>query len=132
MNRLWQSAAILGLFALTGCGTFIDRIAPDEVRNGKIYFEDLRQRHVDHILQSFDPGADKEQLRSQLGKVFALVPQEEPLGVQTLGASTECKGSGVCTKLIILEYKYADHWLLFQLTVSNQSILKSQQNPHKC
>ena len=96
-------------------------MAPDEVRNGKSYFEELRQRQVDQIIQAFDPNADKDQLRSQLGQVFALVPQEEPLGVETLGASTECKGSGVCTKLIILEYKYPDRWILFRLTVSNQS-----------
>lgn len=96
-------------------------MAPDEVRNGKSYFEELRRRQADQIIQSFDPSDDKDQLRSQLGKVFALVPQEEPLGVETLGASTECKGSGVCTKLIVLEYKYPDRWILFRVTVSNQS-----------
>jgi hypothetical protein len=121
VRRLWKSAAVPMLLALTGCGWFINRMAPDEVRNGKSYFEELRQRQIDQILQSFDPSDDRDQLRSQLGKVFALVPQEEPLGVETLGASTECKGSGVCTKLLVLEYKYPDHWVLFRVTVSNQS-----------
>jgi hypothetical protein len=121
VKRLWKSVAVLVLLGLTGCGWFINRMAPDEVRNGKSYFEELRQRQVDQILESFDPSDDRDQLRSQLGKVFALVPEGEPLGVETLGASTECKGSGVCTKLIVLEYKYPDHWVLFRVTVSNQS-----------
>jgi len=121
MKQLWKFAAVLVLLGLTGCGWLIDRVAPDEVRNGKSYFEELRQRQVDQIVQSFDSGDDKDILRSQLEKVFALVPQEEPLGVKTLGASTECKGSGVCTKLIVLEYKYPDRWILFRVTVSNKS-----------
>jgi hypothetical protein len=121
VKRVWKSAAVLVLLGVTGCGWFIDRMAPNEVRNGKSYFEELRQRQVDQIIQSFDPSDDKDQLRSQLVDVFALVPQQEPLGVKTLGASTECKGSGICTKLIILEYKYPDRWILFRVTVSNQS-----------
>ena len=121
MKRPWKPAAALVLLGLTGCGWFINRMAPDEVRNGKSYFDELRQRQVDQILESFDPSFDRDQLRSQLGKVFPLVPQQEPLGVETLGASTECKGTGVCTKLIVLEYKYPDHWILFRVTVSNQS-----------
>jgi hypothetical protein len=94
---------------------------PDEIRNGESYFEELRQRQVDQILQSFDPSYDKDQLRTQLWRAVALVPQQEPLGVETLGASTECKGTGVCTKLIVLEYKYPDCWILFRVIVSNQS-----------
>jgi len=121
VKRLWTSAALLALLGLTGCGWLIDRMAPDSVRNGKSYFEELRQRQVDQILQSFDPSYDKAQLRSQLGKVFDLVPKRPPLSVKTLGASAECKVSGVCTKLIILEYKYPDRWIRFQVTVSNQS-----------
>jgi hypothetical protein len=121
VKRLWTSVAILVLIGLTGCGWFIDRMAPDEIRNGKIYFEELRQRQTDQILQSFEPGDDKDQLRSQLGKVFPLVPQQEPISVETLGASTECKLSGFCTKLLILEYKYPDRWIVFRVTVSNQS-----------
>lgn len=96
-------------------------MAPEEVRNGKAYFEELRQRQTDQILRSFAPGDDKDQLRSQLEKVFALVPPEVPLSVETLGASTECKTNGICTKLLILEYKYPDRWILFRVTVSNQS-----------
>jgi len=121
VKQLWKSAAVLALLGLTGCGWLIDRMAPDEVQNGKSYFEEIRQRQIDQILQSFDPSYDKDQLRSQLGNVLALVPQGVPLGVKTLGASTECKASGVCTKLIILEYKYPDRWILFRVTVSNQS-----------
>jgi hypothetical protein len=123
MTRLERSAVVLLLLCLTGCkvGWFIDRIAPDAIRDGKSYFEELRQRQVDQILQSFDPSADKDRLRSDLRKVIDLVPQQEPLGVETLGATAECKGSSVCTKLITLEYKYPDRWVLFQVTVSNQS-----------
>ena len=102
-------------------GWFIDRIAPDAIRDGKSYFEELRQRQVDQILQSFDPSADKDRLRGDLGRVIDLVPQQEPLGVETLGATVECKGSGVCTKLITLEYEYPDRWILFQVTVSSRS-----------
>lgn len=109
------------LLGLTGCGWVINRIAPDAVLDAKHFYELLRQRQDDQILQSFDPSSDKDSLRSNLGKVFAVVPQEEPIGVDTLGATGECKASGVCTKLIILEYKYPDRWILFRLTVSNQS-----------
>lgn len=123
MTRLRSFAAVLLFLSLAGCkvGWFIDRVAPDAVNDGKIYFEELRQRQVDQILQSFDPSADKDRLRNDLGRVIALVPQQEPIGVETLGATAECKGSGVCTKLITLEYKYPDRWVLFQVTVSNRS-----------
>jgi hypothetical protein len=96
-------------------------MAPDAIRDSKTYFEELRQRQVDKIIESFDPSADKDQLRSDMGKVIALVPQQEPTSVETLGGTVECKGSGVCTKLITLEYKYPDRWIMFQVTVSNRS-----------
>jgi hypothetical protein len=123
VSRLGKFAAALLLLGLTGCrfGSLIDRMAPDAIRESKGYFEQLRQRQVDQILQSFDPRADKDSLRGELGKVVALVPQEEPIGVDTLGVSAGCKGSGVCTKRVTLEYKYPDHWLLFQVTTSNAS-----------
>ena len=107
VTRIEKSAAVLLLLGLTGCktGWLIDRIAPDAIRDVKSYYDELRQRRVDQILQSFDPSADKGRLRSDLGSVVALVPQQEPLDVKTLGASAECKGSGVCTKMIALEYK---------------------------
>ena len=123
VTRIEKSAAVLLLLGLTGCktGWLIDRIAPDAIRDVKSYYDELRQRRVDQILQSFDPSADKGRLRSDLGSVVALVPQQEPLDVKTLGASAECKGSGVCTKMIALEYKYPDRWILYQVTVSNRS-----------
>ncbi len=123
MTRLEKSAAVLLLLGLSGCkvGWLLERIAPDAIRDGKGYFEELRQRQVDQILQSFDPSEDKDRLRGELGKVIALVPQQEPLGVETLGVTAECKGTGVCTKLITLEYKYPDRWILFQVKVSNRS-----------
>jgi hypothetical protein len=123
VTRLRKSAAILLLFGLAGCkvGWLTDRIAPDAIRDAKSYFEELRQRQVDQVMQSFDPSADKDRLRGDLGNVIALVPQQVPLGVETLGATAECKGTGVCTKLITLEYKYPDRWILFQVTSSNRS-----------
>ncbi|MFP5235335.1 MAG: hypothetical protein ACLGSD_05490 [Acidobacteriota bacterium] len=99
----------------------INRLAPDAVRDSKYYFEELRQRQVEKLLQSFDPSADKDRLRAEIGKVVALVPEEKPIGVETLGATGECKVSGLCTKQIVLEYKYPDRWILFQVTVSNRS-----------
>jgi len=123
VTRLWKPAAVLLLLGMTGCrvGWLFDRIAPDAIRGGKVYFEELRQRQVNQILDSFDPSADKVRARNDLGSVVALVPQEEPLGVETLGATAECKGSGVCTKMVTLEYKYPDRWVLFQVTVSNRT-----------
>jgi hypothetical protein len=111
------------LLGLTGCkvGWLIDRTAPDAVRDSKSYYEELRQRQVDQVLASFDPSADKESLRPDLSKVMAVVPVQVPIGVETLGGTVECKGSGVCTKVITLEYQYPDRWILFQATVSNGS-----------
>jgi hypothetical protein len=121
VKRLGLKIAVIFLLGLTGCGWVINRMAPDAVRDAKNYYEQLRQRQVEQIVQAFDPIADKNDLRGNLQKVIALVPEEEPLGTETLGASAECKGSGVCTKLIILEYKYPDRWILFRITVSNRS-----------
>jgi len=123
VTRLKKAAALLLLLGLTGCkiGWLIDRTAPDAVRESKRYYEELRQSQVDQIIQSFDPRADKDSLRSDIPKVIALVPQQEPLGVETLGGTVECKGTGICTKLITLEYKYPDRWILFQVTISNGS-----------
>lgn len=121
--RFKKCAAALLLLVLTGCrvGWLIDRVAPDAIRDGKGYFEELRRKQVDQILQSFDPRADNDHLRSDIEKVVALVPLQEPLGVETLGAEVECKGSGVCTKLVTLEYRYPDRWIMFQVTASNGS-----------
>ncbi len=118
-----KAAAVVLFPALTGCsaGWFIDRIAPDAIRDSKTYYEELRLRQTDKILQSFDPSADKDSLRTDLPKVIALVPSQIPLSLETLGGTAECKGNGVCTKLITLEYKYPDRWILFQATVSNGS-----------
>ena len=121
VTRFGKFAAVLLLHGMTGCGRLIGRIAPDSIRESKTYFEELRQRQIDQILQSFDSSADKDRLRVDLGKVIALVPQQEPESVETLGATVECKASGLCTKLIILEYKYPDHWIMFQVTTSNRS-----------
>ena len=123
MPPLKKSAAILLLLGLTGCsvGPMIDRIAPDAIRDGKRYYDELRLRKVDQILNSFDPGAEKDRVSNDLGSVVALVPEQEPLSVETLGASVDCKGSGICTKLVTLEYKYPDRWILFQVTVSNRT-----------
>jgi hypothetical protein len=109
------------LLCLTGCGSLIERIAPDAVRDAKSYYELLRQHQGDQIIQSFDPRADKDTLRGQLVNVMALVPQEQPLSVDTLGASFDCKASGFCTKEVTLEYKYSDRLILFRSIVSNQS-----------
>ena len=62
-------------------------MAPDAIRDSKTYFEELRQRRVETIIGSFDPSADKDQLRSELGKVIALVPEQEPASVETLGGT---------------------------------------------
>lgn len=123
MTRLNKAAALFLLLGLTGCkvGWLIDRTAPDAVRDSKSYYEELRQRQVDQVLASFDPSADKESLRPDLSKVMAVVPVQVPIGVETLGGTVECKGSGVCTKVITLEYQYPDRWILFQATVSNGS-----------
>lgn len=124
MGRFEKFAvAFLLLLGLAGCrvGWLIERIAPDAIRNGRGYFDELRHRQVDRIIESFDPAADKDQLRSDLVKVIALVPQQEPVRVETLGATAECKGSGICTKEIVLEYTYPDRWILFRVTVSNRS-----------
>jgi len=121
MTRLGKSAAVLWLLGVTGCGLVINRIAPDSIRESKTYFEELRRRQIDQILQSFDPSADRDRLRNDLGNVIALVPQQEPISVETLGATVECKASGLCTKLITLEYKYPDQWILVQVTTSNRS-----------
>jgi len=123
VTRLRKSAALFLLLGLTGCkvGWLIDRTAPDAVRDSKTYYEELRQRQVDQILQSFDPSADKDSLRAELPKVIALVPAQVPLSVETLGGTVECKGTGICTKLITLEYKYPDRWILVQVTTSNGS-----------
>ena len=123
MKRLLKSAAVLVFWSMSGCkaGWYINLIAPDAIRQSKGYFDELRQRQVDQLLQSFDPREEKERLRGELGKIVSLVPQQEPLGVETLGATAECRGTGVCTKLITLEYKYPDRWILFQVEVSNQS-----------
>lgn len=122
MTRLAKFSACILLLGLTGCkfGWVINRVAPDAVRDGKNYFEELRERQVDQILQSFDPSADKDRLRGDIEKVVSLVPQEKPIGVETLGATGECKVSGVCIKQIVLEYEYPDRWILFQVTVSNR------------
>jgi hypothetical protein len=99
----------------------LDRIAPDAIREGKGYFEELRQRQVDPILAGFEPTGNKGLLRSQLSKVVSLVPEREPIGAETLGASVECRANGVCIKEIILEYKYPDRRLLFKVTISIRS-----------
>ena len=124
VTRLEKSASVLLLLCTTGCkvGWLIDGVAPDAVREGKNYFEELRLRQGDQLLQSFDPSGDKGSLRTDLGKVIALVPQQEPIGVETVGATVKRDwGSRVSTKVIALEYKYPDRWILFRVTISDES-----------
>jgi hypothetical protein len=124
VRRSGKLAAIILLLCMSGCrvGWLVDQIAPDAVQEGKTYFEELRLRQVDQLLQSFDPSGDKNSLRSGLGKVIALVPQQGPIGVETVGVTVKRDwGSGISTKVIALEYTYPDRWILFRVTVSDES-----------
>jgi hypothetical protein len=106
----------------TGCTarSLIDRIAPETVAEAKTNFDYLRHHQFDQIESSLDPSIDRDTLQANFTQMAALVPQGEPISVNTVGAYEKCLTRAGCQTQVTLEYQFPDRWLLMQLIVHSQ------------
>lgn len=127
MVRYFFSIGLLSLLLLTGCNRspLLDPIAPEAVSSSKSYFELLRHKQYEQIENALDPSIKSPDIRNVMTSMAALVPDEEPVSVKTVGARVSCK-ENACNNDIVLEYQFPKTWLLVNIVTrkenSNSSI----------
>ena len=109
------------LIVLTGCNQSnqMERKAPKEVAEAKVYFNLLRTGHSAEVEDAFDPEMKDADFRSQFDEMVATIPTQDPARVTTIWVNPEY-GKGVLDYHIILEYTYPTERLLFNVVLANE------------
>jgi hypothetical protein len=111
---------VFGLIAgLSGCSlrSMMDHIAPETVSAAKTNFDFLRHGQFDRIVPSLDPSIDRDGLTDKLAAMAALIPTQDPVSIETVGAFAECDTRKGCDTRVTLEYEFPSKWLLVELVV---------------
>jgi hypothetical protein len=99
---------LLSVLVLFGCEKWADVFYPKEdVEFSKGYFDLFRERDFEAIEARVDPGLRNPQLRSELEKIAAVIPREEPVEIQVADART-VMGGGVIRVHVTLQYAYPE------------------------
>jgi hypothetical protein len=91
----------------------------EDVEFSKGYFDLFRERDFEAIEARVDPGLRNPQLRSELEKIAAVIPREEPVEIQVADART-VMGGGVIRVHVTLQYAYPEQWLLLSIGLLKQ------------
>lgn len=85
------------------------------------YFELLRTGHADEVERAFDPViANDPRFRPQFEATVATIPIQNPTKVSLVWTASKCDG-GVCDEGIVLEYRYPEERLLFDVVLHKQN-----------
>ena len=123
MARPWSLIAVALMVFITGCSakSFLDRVAPETVKEAKTHFDYLRHGQYDRIEPSLDPSIDRKSLRGNLDKMAAFVPAQDPVSVKTVGAYAQCDTRTGCDTRVTLEYEFSNKWVMVQMVVHSQN-----------
>jgi hypothetical protein len=105
------------LGALVGCNQSaqIEREHPDDVSLSRTYFDFLRNGQYEKVENDFEPLIkDRTEFRPEFDELVATIPKESPISVTPKWIKVDCD-HGVCLHQIILEYRYRNELLLFNV-----------------
>ncbi len=122
MARFWMLAILVLTIGVTGCSmkSLLDRAAPQTVQMAKDNVEYIRHGQFDQVERSADPSIDPSDLHASLVQMAALMPSQNPVSIQTVGAWVECDSRKGCNTQVSLEYQFPARWILVQMTVHRQ------------
>lgn len=82
----------------------------------EMYFKMLRDGRYDEIENTVDPSIRTADFRAGFDALAATIPREEPLSAKPILGQSKCQ-DGVCDTHVIIEYKYRDELLLFNVVL---------------
>jgi hypothetical protein len=106
---------ILSIFAGCNQSAQMERKYPREIYLSRTYFDFLRNGQYEKVENDFDPLIkDRTEFRPEFDKLVATIPKESPISVTPKWIKVECDHS-FCLHQIILEYRYRNELLLFNV-----------------
>jgi hypothetical protein len=122
MARFYRLAGILLLSVLSGCNakSVMDHVAPETVQELKTNFDHLRHGQYDQVESALDPGIERSSARTNLTKMAALIPAQEPVSVKTVGAFARCDTRTGCDTRVTVEYEFPTKWVITQMVVHSK------------
>lgn len=120
------AAAILLSFVL-GCdqGTQIEKKYPEDTSLSRTYFEFLQSGQYERVENDFDSMiTNRSDFRTEFDEMVATIPKENALSVTPKWIRIDCD-HGICVHQIILEYRYKNELLLFNVLIRKAGALSS-------
>ena len=94
----------------------MERRNPEDIALAKSYFELLHGGHADRVEDLIDPSIRDSMPDSVFEEMVATIPQDAPSSVKAIFVDSRCREVS-CQEAIVLEYKYRNERLLFNLAL---------------
>lgn len=106
------------LSSIWGCNRSarLERNNAEDISLAKNYFDLLRKGDYDEVENAFDPSLKGPDFRAGFDQLVATIPPEDPFSVSPNLVKRNCD-AWVCDTGIILDYKYRDERLLFNVVL---------------